>query len=231
MCAGWLHTRKLNRMLFFDFFRGDRPPLIAQSLKDMGVMLETGQHMFEDAAATLLDNEVLESNLSEQDQVVNRKEAEIRRAVLEHVSIDPKREMIFSLVLISIVQDAERIGDLAKSIAEVAQLASGPRHGARVETLRDLRDRLLQTFKETREAFADADEELAKRVMDDSYAVKHALTEFVTTVARDEGLASNAAVILAIGARMMSRISSHLSNIASSVALPFDQIRRPPGWE
>lgn len=218
-------------MLFFDFFRGDRPPLIAQSLEDMGAMLDMGQRMFEDATATLLDNEVLESNLSEQDQVVNRKEAEIRRAVLEHVSIDPKREMIFSLVLISIVQDAERIGDLAKSIAEVSQLAAGPRHGAYVETLRDLRDQLLNTFKHTRESFADANEELAKKVMDDSYEVKHAFSEFVKAVAGDDDLDSNTAVVLAIGARMMSRISSHLSNIASSVALPFDQIRRPPGWE
>lgn len=218
-------------MLFFDFFRGDRPPLIEQSLDDMSAMLELGQHMFADAAATLLDNEILERDLSEQDQAVNSKEAAIRRAVLEHVSIDPKREMIFSLVLISIVQDAERIGDLAKSIAEAAQLATGPRHGPRVEVLRDLRDRLLKTFSETREAFADANEELAKRVMDDSAEVKNALTEFIKGVAADEDLDANSAVVLAIGARMMSRVSSHLSNIASSVALPFDQIRRPPGWE
>jgi len=30
---------------------------------------------------------------------------------------------------------------------------------------------------------------------------------------------------------LMSRVSSHLSNIASAVASPFDQIRRAPTWK
>lgn len=218
-------------MLFFDFFRGDRPALIERSLKDMQVMLSQSQQMFEDAAAALLENEVLESDLSAQDKIVNEKEVEIRRAVLEHIAIDPKREMIFSLVLISIVQDAERIGDLAKSIAEVTGLARAPRHGRHVDRMRALRDELLVVFRDTRDAFADADEEKAQEAMERSREIKHGLTEVTKDIAADDSLTPNEAVVLATTARMISRVSSHLSNIASSVALPFDRIRRQPGWE
>jgi hypothetical protein len=36
--------------------------------------------------------------------------------------------------------------------------------------------------------------------------------------------------VLAVSSRMIGRVSSHLSNIISSVAMPFDQIRRSPTW-
>jgi phosphate uptake regulator len=218
-------------MLFFDYLRGDRPPLIRQALKDMQTMLDTSLEMFEDAAAAFLENEILETNLNAKDQVVNKKETEIRRAVLEHIAIDPRREMLFSLILISIVQDAERIGDLAKSIAETARLAKGPRHGKHVETLRRLRDRIVQTFRDTREAFAKADEEGARKAMDESVSIKEELTDLGRVLASDDTLTPNTAIVLSMTTRMFSRTSSHLSNIASSVAMPFDQIRRPPGWE
>jgi phosphate uptake regulator len=218
-------------MLFFDYLRGDRPPLIRQALKDMQIMLDTSLQMFEDATAALLENEILEADLEAQDQTVNRKETEIRRAVLQHFANDPRREMLFGLVLISIVQDAERIGDLAKSIAETARLAKAPRHGVHVDTLRRIRDRLVQTFRDTRKSFADADERGAREVMGVSVAIKEELTDLGRALANDEALSTNSAVVLAVATRMFSRTSSHLSNIASSVAMPFDQIRRPPGWE
>src|SRR5690606_39898312 len=67
----------LTTMRFFDFLRGERPPLIEQALADMQVMLETSLSMFEDAAAFFLENEILEVNLVVQDQTVNRKETDI----------------------------------------------------------------------------------------------------------------------------------------------------------
>lgn len=218
-------------MRFFDFLRGERPPLIERALADMQVMLTTSLAMFEDAAALLLENEILEANLVVQDQTVNKKETEIRRAVLQHIATDPRREMLFSLILISIVQDAERIGDLAKSIAETARMAKGPRHGPYVDRLREIRYRIVQAHRETTKAFADADESGARKVMDDSVAIKRDLAALGRDMANDEALTVNTAVVLAVASRMFSRTASHLSNIASSVALPFDQIRRPPGWE
>jgi hypothetical protein len=53
----------------------------------------------------------------------------LRRAVLEHLTIDPRRELVFRLKLISLVQEAERIGDLAKLMGKTAGLEHNPRMG------------------------------------------------------------------------------------------------------
>ena len=105
-------------MGFFAFFREEQPPLIDQAFCDVQSMLQNGHEMFAAATAFLLDNEILEVDLKALDNKINHCEQSLRRAVLEHLTIDPNRELIFSLKLISIVHEAERIGDLAKSARE-----------------------------------------------------------------------------------------------------------------
>ena len=216
----------VNRMTFFDLFKTHRPPLIQQCLDDMNVMLETTHEMFDAASAHLLDNEPLGVDPEAQDAVVNEKEQAIRRAVLEHVVIDPQHDLVFSLVLVSIVQDAERIGDLAKTMAETAALARRPRTGANVEALRDIRDHVGGMFETTRQAFIEGDAERAHRVMDDSRTTKARVTTFLENLAGQAALSGNEALVLGIAARVIGRTSSHLSNLASSVVLPFDLLRR-----
>ena len=212
-------------MTFFEFFRPHPPPLIQQCLDDMNVMLETTHEMFDAATAHLLDNAPLTTDPQAKDTLVNEKEEAIRRAVLEHVVIDPQRELVFSLVLVSIVQDAERTGDLAKTLAETASLARGPRTGANVEMLRAIRDHVAGMFETTREAFIESDAARAHQVMNDSRTAKARVTAFLEDLAAQDDLTGNEALVLGMAARMIGRTSSHLSNLASSVVLPFDRIR------
>lgn len=217
-------------MKFFDFLTGARPPLVNQSLGDMGAMLDTAAEMFAAATAYLLDNEPLTLDLSARDEEINARERKVRRAVLEHVTIDPRDELALSLLLISVVQDAERCGDLAKSIAKAADLADAPRTGRHVEALRRIRDRVQALFPQAREAFLKADARGARAIMEAHDALKKEVTGYLRRLAEADDLSVNHAVVLATAARMIGRVSSHLSNIISSVALPFDQIRRSPTW-
>lgn len=213
-------------MKFFDLFRQTSPPLIKQALQDMNVMLQTAHDMFVAATAHLLDNAPLDVDLTAKDRVVNQKEQAIRRAVLEHVTINPDQDIVLSLVLVSIVQDAERIGDLAKTLAEVAELARAPRQGQPVETLRGIRDHVGQMFETTRTAFVNSDSRGAEEVMGKGEETKRRVAAFLQDLAGRDDITPNEALVLGIGARLFSRTSSHLSNLASSVALPYDQIRR-----
>jgi phosphate uptake regulator len=190
-------------------------------------MLEVSREMLEAALACLLDNEGLDVDLSARDDVVNEGEQEVRRLVLEHLSIDPERERIQSLILVAAVQEAERIGDLAKSLAAASTLADAPRLSHHAEPLRQLRDRLFRLLAETRRGFVKADAQAAHRVMKEHNEVKAFVADYLETIAHAADVTSNEAVVYAISARMMSRISSHLSNIVSSTLVPFDQIRRP----
>lgn len=217
-------------MGIFDFFTGDQPPLVEQAFEDVKAMFVDGHEMFAAATAHLLDNEILDVDLKALDEKINRREQNLRSAVLEHLNVEPGRELIFSLKLISIVHEAERIGDLAKSLAKTAALARGQRIGPFVEPLRDLRDRILGMFDIARNAFVTSDESAARRLMEEHEKVKADVTEYLSNLAASDDITGNEGVVYAMSARMMSRVSAHLANIASTVANPFNRIRNSPTW-
>lgn len=219
-----------ENMGFFQFFKAEQPPLVEQAFDDVKTMLESGQVMFAAGTAHLLDNEILDVDLAALDVAINKREQNLRRVLLEHFTVDPNQELVLSLKLISIVQEAERIGDLAKSLSRTALLAHKPRLGSQVEPLRDLRDDLLLMFDWTLDSFVRGDEAGARRVMKKHEATKDALTAYVNSLSDNEAITPNEAIVYALGARMMSRVSSHLANMASTVALPFDRIRSSPTW-
>ncbi|HEX7069232.1 MAG TPA: PhoU domain-containing protein [Rhodothermales bacterium] len=213
-------------MSLLDLFRGSPPPLVAQSLSDVQLMLERGHTMFAEASAHLLQNEVLEVDLARLDEDVNGAEQRIRRSVLGHLSIDPNRDLVFSLKLISIVQEAERIGDLCKSLAKVAALADGPRMGPRVDALREMQQEILEMFELTRRAFVKSDEASADLVMQRHESIKKKSADYLTELAHATDVTTNQAVVYALGSRILSRVSAHLANIGSAVASSFDRLRR-----
>lgn len=217
-------------MGFFDFFRGEQPPLVNQAFADLQVMLENGHRMVAAATAFVLDNENLTLDLKALDREINQKEQDLRRALLEHFTVNPRREMLFSLKLISIVHEAERIGDLAKSLEKAGRLAKRPRMGEAAVPLRELRDRVLRMFDRARKGFVEGDLSAARALMDAHETLKDDVTAYLTDLAARDDLSTNEGIVYALTARLMSRVSSHLSNIASTVVSPFDRIRRAPTW-
>ena len=67
-------------------------------------------------------------------------------------------------------------------------------------------------------------------VMDEHAETKRDVAGFLQTLAAADDVTTNEAVVLAVTSRMIGRTSSHLSNIVSAVALPFDQVRNSPTW-
>jgi phosphate uptake regulator len=217
-------------MGFFRMLSGGQPPLVRQAFADVKVMLSNGHEMFAAATAFLLDNEILDTDLSGLDVEINRREQDLRRAVLQHLTVDPGTELLFCLKMISIVHEAERIGDLAKSLAKVAHLARMPRMGPLVLPLRDMRDRILAMFELTQKGFVEGEVEAARELMRRHGVIKDDTTRYLKDLAEREDITPNEAVTYALSVRLLSRVSSHLANIASTVASPFDQIRQSPTW-
>jgi len=218
-------------MGFFDFIRSNQTsPLIQQCLTDMQVMLEIAEEIFTAATAYALDNQTLKIDLKARDEEINNREVGIRGRLQEHFHQDPKQDITIGLILMSIVQDAERAGDLGKSIAKMADLAHRNRIGVRVQELRNIRDLIAKMFPQMKQGFIGKDAWVARVVMDQNINIKSLTTQFMRNLANDTDISVNEAVVLAALARMISRVSAHLSNIMSSVVMPFDQIRRAPSW-
>ena len=217
-------------MQFFRFLTGARPPLIDRAVRELASMLDTSADMFAAASGCLLDNEPLAVDLAALDGRVNDGEQAVRRAVLEHVVVAPQDETSFSLLLVSVVQDAERCGDLAKTLAKVSELADRPRMGPHVQALSAIRDRVQAAFPRARRAFVDGDAAEARALMDEHARTKAEVADLIRQLTSAPDLSPNASAVLAMSARIVGRVSSHLSNVISAVALPFDQVRNAPTW-
>ena len=213
------------RFSFFGFFSESSPPLIQQSLQDLEEMLATTHRMFDAATRCLIDGDSLTLDLKSEDDTVNEIEERIRRALLTHFSVTPSQDVAFGLTLNAIVQEVERMGDLAKSIAKVAQLSRSRPHTDRIAPLEAIRDRVLGMAEDTRDALSRQDASLARKVMKANDAAKADTAEYLTDLAARDDISANEGIVLALSARFIGRYGSHLSNVASGFALPFDQLR------
>jgi len=193
----------------------------------MGQVIDIARSMWSAAISHLLFSAPLDVSLEEMDAGINDRERSIRKAVFKHIEKYPHEDLVLGLVLVSTVQDGERIGDWIKHLAGLSDLAQKPLMGPRLSTLRDAGDRITRMFDRTYDGFVDGDVASARQVMVDSVSVKSDLRAFIDAVASAQDLGPNAAVVLSNAALMMGRISSHLSNIASSVVLPYERIRGP----
>ncbi len=206
------------------FGAGERSPLIESAFKDISEMLGHSERMLDLALAAMLDNEPLEVDLDEMDNAVDTGEQMVRRSVLEHLSFSPKRELIPSLVLVSMVQDAERIGDFARGLAELVPLAKNRREGEFADRLRVIAGRIRELFGLCESGFRKGDAEKSRRVMTAATELKGELMAYTQAVAESD-LSADMAVVYSGSARILRRIGAHLSNISSSVVQPYDRIR------
>jgi phosphate uptake regulator len=211
--------------MFERLFRpATRSPLIDSAFRDIGQMLDQAQRMLDLALGALLEGKPLLVDLDELDDVVDEGERMVRRSVLEHLSFDPSRDLVASLVLVSMVQDAERLGDFARGIPELLPLARHPRSGPFCDELTALGRRLGPLFDLTKQAFVEDDPEKGRRVMATASELKTAFLDYTRRVAESD-LTADMAVVYSGAARSLRRVGAHLSNIASSVVQPYDRIR------
>lgn len=198
--------------------------LIEAAFDDVSSMLQQSARMLDLALRALLENEPLEVDLDHMDDRVDEGERMVRRTVLEHLSLNPEQDLVASLVLVSMVQDAERVGDFARGLGELLPLARGPREGPFAERLRIIVDEIRPLFSLTEEAFRNDDAEKALVVVATHRRVKLQLKDYTAEVAASD-LGPDMAVVYSAAARILRRVGAHLSNICSSVVQPYDRIR------
>ncbi len=206
------------------FGLGKPSSLIEAAFRDVIRMLQQAGRMLDHSLAVLLDNRELEVDLGSMDDVIDEAERMIRRSILEHMTVSPRQDLVASLILASIVQEAERIGDFARGLPEIAALAKRPRSGPFADELRTLAVRVRSLFEQCEEAFREDDSAMARAIMVTQRELKAELTHYLREIA-DSDLTADMALVYGSSATMLRRISSHLSNIVSTVIQPFDRIR------
>ena len=190
-------------------------------------MLAATEWMFQTVGRVLFENvnpDEVSDELYAKDVQVNKTERKIRQGIVEHLSIRPGGDMPACLVLMSLVKDAERIGDYCKNLYEVrAVLGKGLPADTLDSETKEMHARILGTFEKTRKALSDGDAEVAGEVVRLAKKTARELEDKVQEIAGSD-LPTRVAVCRALALRHMKRVHLHLCNIASSVVQPVHKL-------
>jgi phosphate uptake regulator len=166
----------------------------------------------------------LKEKVYEIDSRINAMQKDIRTRIVEHLTLQPTVDVTACLLLMSVVKDAERLGDYAKNLYEVTELLEKPVDPILYSEYFDGIDKqILTLFGQTKDAFIRADEEKARQAWGFEKDIAKECDKIVEHVAHSE-LSVNQAVCFALVARHFKRITAHLVNIATSVILPLSEL-------
>jgi len=219
----------------FRFLRDMLEPdnLLHQAFEATSTMLNEDFSMFKESIRSLRQSDTaeLQFDIFAADKKINKYEREVRRKVLTHLAVARPSDVSPGLVLISVVGDVERIGDYTKNIAELAAAHPTRLSGNRYEERLVQVERIItDKFAQVTEAYAKSDEALATRLMTEHRDIS-AWCDLVTNeliISPPAGIPAGEAVALALYTRFLKRVSSHLTNIVSSVVNPFPRIGYRP---
>jgi phosphate uptake regulator len=208
-------------------FRKDT--LMDQAYQRSFDMLDITLDMFREARESLRnreDNEI-DLKIKERDKEVNSYERSVRRKVFNHLAVQGTIDLPSGLALVSIIIDIERIGDYTKNMVELAMDHPGKLYGGQLEdALTRIEEAVEDNFLTTKRCFVDEDADLALKLLEKYAWVNEACDDSVTDVVqeKDPDIRPGDAAALALYARFLKRVNSHLRNITTSVVNPFDRI-------
>lgn len=200
--------------------------VLNEMVQQLGEMLDAGQWMFDTACDVVqkkLASEEIRDELYRRDRMVNRLEYRIRERLVVHLATTSRPQDVgMSLVLMSVVKDAERIGDYCKNIYELSTLFR--RDYSKQEftvPLDEIRQTIHDLFPRIRRAFVQGDKKSAEAAIEEALKARQKC-EFIIKQLMTPGSqgAADEAVAYALRARFFKRVISHLANIATSVNNP-----------
>jgi len=164
-----------------------------------------------------------QGQIFDRDRRINVLVREVRRRVISRLSAGGRGgEVPTALIFMNAVKDAERIGDYVKNLHEILELKPADSDcdlyrqwlgGATAE--------ITKLVEATRKAFGESSPERAGAVIERSRRLGRECEDRIRELSEtDLGLKDGIAIVLAF--RFIKRISSHLSNIATTVVMPVD---------
>lgn len=191
-------------------------------------MLQLAHGLTRKASAMYLERSVVPADRTwvyEQDIQVNQLERQIRKRVITHVSLGGQAGSLpYCLALMSLVKDAERIGDYAKNLAEVVDYSPGPPPDDECYAeLREVSARVDRLFVESLNVVRGRDRNHALELITDGRTLVRRADALVKRIASGPYDAATTTGLV-MGARFFKRIAAHLLNVLSSVVMPLHKL-------
>ncbi|MBT8206782.1 MAG: hypothetical protein HKN07_03735 [Acidimicrobiia bacterium] len=214
--------------MVLEFFRGKADQELEAVEQTIREMLLNCRHTFDLAINALLggaDPSIVGPDIRATDRKVNKAERAVRSDLVVHASVrGSNADMPFMLISMSIVKDAERIGDYAKNIWDLAD--AGVNLSEVAEGLDELlrhRDRTSQLIATTATVFADRDAGEAHSILEEGDVWQDEYDDIIIAQLSSEGSTEHA-VARALLYRYLKRITAHALNVLTSLVMPIHRL-------
>jgi phosphate uptake regulator len=162
--------------------------------------------------------------LRERDKAVNRGEREIRRLIIEHLTLNPGKDASGCMALMIMAKDVERAGDQCRAIFDVGVETGGKVGDFRIFPRMDpVRQHIGDLLPKLQRAVLDTREELAREILEQYQAIKPDARQLLRDLYGSE-LSGPEAVASTLLAYFLARINAHIGNAASGIIFPLENI-------
>lgn len=194
--------------------------LLAKMVADAGYVYN---HAWEVCKGQALGN-ALEGDVKAHDKAVNAGERQVRRMLVEHLSINPGKDACGCLAAMVMGKDIERLGDQARNIFDVGSRLQAPVNEFALFPRLDRVQRAVgEQFPKLERALRDSDSETAHEILQRYQEIKKDAKAAQAALYETE-LAGSEAVDATLLCLFLTRTNAHIGNAASGVVFPLENI-------
>lgn len=213
--------------MVLDFFRHSSGSSTIDAVEATLVkMMHDGRAVYDAATAAVFGggkSKKTKREVRSTDHGINIAQMKVRRALIVHASVTGSIDLPLVLAYMSVVKDAERIGDYAKNLYDLAKYGVDFSRADDAAELERYRDAVGQLIDDAATVFAERDEDEAQRLLEKADDFLKEYDRLTKAAYKSEGSASDA-VARALYFRYLKRITAHVMNLITSLVMPIDRL-------
>jgi len=209
-----------------EFFRSSRETAI-ESVEEMLVrMLRDGHDVYTAASDALFGggkSKETKQEVRKTDRGINQAQRDVRRELMLHAAVTGSIDLPRVLSYMSVVKDAERVGDYAKNIYDLVKYGADFENHLDHERLAAYCNAVGGLILEAADVFESLDNERAQELVTKADAFLDEHDAEIKAAFLSEGAVADA-VARALYFRYLKRITAHIMNMLTALVLPVDQL-------
>ena len=209
-----------------DFFRSTGPSALEEVERLLVQRLRDGRAVYDAATAAVFGggkSKETKREVKTTDRGINAAQRDVRRALMVHASVTGSIDLPLVLTYMSVVKDAERIGDYAKNLYDIAKYGTNFEESPDRDELERHHQIVGSLIDRAADVFEARDVEAAQALIARGDEVLGACDTNVRAAYESTGAVPDA-VARALFYRYLKRITAHVMNLMTALVLPIDQL-------
>jgi len=209
-----------------DFFKSTGPSAIDEVEKLLVQMVRDGRAVFDASIGAVFGggkSKETKREVKTTDRGINAAQRDVRRALMMHSSVTGSTDLPLVLTYMSVVKDAERIGDYAKNLYDIAKYGANFEESPDRTELERHHRMVGELIGRAADVFEARDIEAARALLARGDELLGACDTNVRAAYESTGPVSDA-VARSLYYRFLKRIVAHVMNFMTALVLPIDQL-------